>query len=280
MLRIIPRLDIKGPDLVKGIHLEGLRVLGNPEIFAEYYYRHGADELIYQDVVASLFERNSLDDLITKTSKRIFIPLTVGGGIRNLQDIERVLKAGADKVSINTAALRDPEFIIRASQKYGASTIVVAIESIKGDDGRYYAFMDNGREPSGSEVVEWALQAQSMGAGEILLTSVDRDGTGAGFDVDLASSLAGQLHIPLVVHGGPGQLADYQTLLDSAPIDGIAVASMLHYELLNDRQFDRSEAVEGNNSFVSANRLFSQFDTCGLQSLKHYLRDNQVEVRL
>jgi imidazole glycerol-phosphate synthase subunit HisF len=172
-LRVIARLDIKGPNLVKGIHLEGLRVLGKPEDFARYYYEHGADELFYQDVVASLYERNSLQEIISATAKRSFIPLTVGGGIRTTRDIRDVLRAGADKVAINTAAVRNPEFIREAARKFGSSTIVVAIEAIKQPDGKYQAFVDNGREHTGLEVYEWAQKIEELGAGEIVITSVD-----------------------------------------------------------------------------------------------------------
>ena len=184
-LRIIPRLDIKGPNLVKGMHLEGLRVLGKPEQFANYYYEQGADELIYQDVVASLYERNSLHEIISKTAKQIFIPLTVGGGLRTIQDISRVLRAGADKISINTAAHKDPDFITKASKKFGKSTIMVAIEAIRQNDGEYHAFTDNGRNRTGREVVYWARRVEQLGAGEILLTSVDKEGTGEGLELDL-----------------------------------------------------------------------------------------------
>ncbi|MBX9853403.1 MAG: imidazole glycerol phosphate synthase cyclase subunit, partial [Cytophagaceae bacterium] len=167
-VRIIPRLDIKGPNLVKGIHLEGLRVLGNPEYFAKYYYECGADELFYQDIVASLYGRNNLSNIIARTAKEIFIPLTVGGGIRTIEDITTVLRAGADKVSINTAAIKRPELIQEAAEKFGSSTIVVAIEAIKGTDGKYYAYTDNGREYTGIEVAEWARKVEKLGAGEIL----------------------------------------------------------------------------------------------------------------
>jgi cyclase len=155
-LRIIPRLDIKGPNLVKGVQLEGLRVLGKPENFAKYYYEHGADELFYQDVVASLYGRNSLNEIISKTAKEIFIPLTVGGGIRSLEDISTILRAGADKVSINTAAHNDPNLIKEASLKFGKSTIVVAIEAVKEPNGTYMALTDNGRNVTGKEVGSWA----------------------------------------------------------------------------------------------------------------------------
>ena len=145
-LRIIPRLDIKGPNLVKGIHLEGLRVLGEPHAFAKYYYENGADELFFQDVVVSLYGRNSMAEIIQQTANEIFIPLTVGGGIRTIGDINNVLRCGADKVAINTAVVGNKEFVRQASEKFGSSTIVVAIEAIKETDGRYLAYTDNGRE--------------------------------------------------------------------------------------------------------------------------------------
>ncbi len=177
--RIIPRLDIKGSHLVKGIHLEGLRVLGNPEVFAKFYYEQGADELIYMDVVASLYGRNSLSEIITRTAKQIFIPLTVGGGIRTIDDINNVLRAGADKVCINTAAINNPDFIKQASRKFGSSTIVVAIEAIQQSEGNYLCYTDNGREHTGIDAVIWAERIQELGAGELIITSVDAEGTGA-----------------------------------------------------------------------------------------------------
>ena len=174
--RIIPRLDIKGPNLVKGVHLEGLRVLGKPEDFAKYYYEQGADELFYQDVVASLYGRNSLHELISKTAKVIFIPLTVGGGIRTIDDIKNALRSGADKVSINTSAIENPDLIKNASKVFGKSTIVVAIEAIKQPDGHYLAFTDNGRNYTGREVTKWAKNTEELGAGEIVLTPLTRKG--------------------------------------------------------------------------------------------------------
>jgi len=164
-IRIIPRLDIKGPNLVKGIHLEGLRVLGKPEDFAKLYYEQGADELIYQDTVASLYQRNSLTDIITRTAKNIFIPITVGGGLRTLDDINTVLRAGADKVSINTAAINNPDFITEASRVFGSSTIVIAIEAIKQPDNSYLAYTDNGREYTGVDAIAWAKEVEERGAG-------------------------------------------------------------------------------------------------------------------
>ena len=190
-IRIIPRLDIKGPNLVKGIHLEGLRVLGKPETFAKFYYEQGADELFFQDTVASLYGRNSLHDIITKTAREIFIPLTVGGGLRTIDDIKNVLRAGADKVSINTAAVNNPNFIEEAALRFGSSTIVVSIEAIKDSNGSYYVYTDNGREHTGLEVVEWARKVEKLGAGELVITSVDNEGTGSGFDIELTKQELG-----------------------------------------------------------------------------------------
>jgi len=203
-VRIIPRLDIKGPNLVKGIHLEGLRVLGKPERFARYYYEQGADELLYMDVVASLYQRNSLLEIVSRTSREVFIPLTVGGGLRTLDDVRAVLRAGADKVSLNTAVIREPELIRQASRCFGSSTIVVSIEAIKKGDGSYEAYTDNGRERTSIDAFKWALQAAELGAGEIIVTSVDREGTGKGFDLELTRRIAESVPIPVIACGGAG----------------------------------------------------------------------------
>jgi cyclase len=204
-LRIIPRLDIKGPNLVKGIHLEGLRVLGQPHDFARYYYENGADELFFQDVVASLYGRNSMSEIIQKTANEIFIPLTVGGGIRNIEDINNVLRCGADKVALNTAVIGNKDFVRQASEKFGSSTIVVAIEIIQETDGRYLAYTDNGREYTGIDAVEWSEEVVELGAGELVITSVDREGTGEGPDLSLLEKIAERVGVPVIAHGGVGK---------------------------------------------------------------------------
>ena len=213
-IRIIPRLDIKGPNLVKGIHLEGLRVLGKPSDFAKYYYESGADELLLMDVVASLYERNSLHDIITETAKNNFIPITVGGGIRNVNDIKKILRAGADKVCLNTAAIKNPEFIKQASREFGSSTIVVAIEAIK-SNGKYLAYTDNGREYTGLDVFDWAQKIAELGAGELVITSVDKEGTGNDFDTELISKINKLVPIPVIAHGGAGKKEDVVNLIKS-----------------------------------------------------------------
>jgi cyclase len=278
-IRIIPRLDIKGPNLVKGIHLEGLRVLGKPEEFARFYYENGADELIYMDVVASLYNRNSLQEMISRTAKDIFIPLTVGGGLRSVDDIRSVLRSGADKVSLNTAAIRNPDFIHNASRIFGSSTIVVAIEAIKQNDGRYLAYIDNGREYTGVEVVSWARKVEQLGAGEILLTSVDRDGTGSGYDIDLVAKVARSVSIPVIASGGAGKPEDIRKVIIEGSADAVAVASLLHYGMLGMIRHDFDSFAEGNIEFIKTGRNFSKFQPVSLQGIKKYLIKEGVMCR-
>lgn len=234
-IRIIPRLDIKGTNVVKGVHLEGLRIMGKPEDLARHYYSAGADELIYIDVVASLYGRNSLYDIITRTAKEIFIPLTVGGGLRNIEDMRKALISGADKVCINTAAVKNPDIISEGARKFGSSAIVVAIEAIRQPDGRCMAFTDNGREYTGLEVVEWARKAQKLGAGEILLTSVDRDGTGRGYDIELTRLISESVSIPVIASGGAGKPEDVYNVITEGNADAVSLASMLHYDFIEKR---------------------------------------------
>ena len=228
-VRIIPRLDIKGPNLVKGVGLEGLRVLGKPERFARHYYESGADELVYLDVVASLYGRNSLLDIISRTSREIFIPLTVGGGLRSLDDIRQVLRAGADKASLNTAAIRSPELVREAAGRFGSSTIVVSIEAKAQPGGRYEAYTDNGRERTGVDAVAWAKRAESLGAGEILLTSVDREGTKKGYDLELIRAVSDSVNIPVIASGGAGAPEHFKDAVEKGRADAVAAAHVLHY---------------------------------------------------
>ena len=280
-IRIIPRLDIKGPNLVKGIHLEGLRVLGKPEDFARLYYEQGADELIYQDTVASLYQRNNLTEIIARTAENIFIPLTVGGGLRDLKDINKVLRAGADKVAINTAAINNPDFINQASRTFGSSTIVVAIEATGQSDGNYLAYTDNGREYTGVEVLAWAREAEERGAGEILLTSIDREGTGNGYDLDLTRMVSAEVTIPVIAHGGASNIIHIAETIQSAGADAVAIASMLHYAALNGNdsllgKFDD----EGNIEFLKKNSSFKVFGNENLTEIKSRLIDERISLRV
>ena len=278
-IRIIPRLDIKGPNLVKGIHLEGLRVLGRPEDFARYYYENGADELIYQDVVASLYERNSLHEIISKTAKDILIPLTVGGGLRTLEDIRLVLRAGADKVSLNTATIKNPKFIKEAANKFGSSTIVIAIEAIKQSDGRYLAYIDNGREETGVEVIQWAQQIEELGAGEIMITSVDREGTAEGFDIDLIKSISNVVNIPVIAHGGASTMNNIIDAIQIGNASALAIASIFHYASMNKLVHTNSEILEGNNSFKNSGKNFSIIEPCDILDVKKLLKDYNIPCR-
>ena len=276
--RIIPRLDIKGPNLVKGIHLEGLRVLGDPAEFAKYYYENGADELIYQDVVASLYERNSLHDIISKTAKQVFIPITVGGGLRTLEDIKNVLRAGADKVSLNTAAIKNPKLIREASLKFGSSTIVIAIEAIKQTNGSYLAYVDNGREETGMEVKEWAQRVEELGAGEINITSVDREGTGLGFDCDLIKLISDAVSIPVIAHGGPGKLEQTADAIIKGKAHAVSLASILHYDFILNKEFEK-KSEEGNTEFLKSGKTYSKISPCSIAQVKEFYKSLGIEVR-
>jgi len=279
-IRIIPRLDIKGPNLVKGIHLEGLRVLGPPEYYAQKYYETGADELVYQDTVASLYGRNSLTDIITKTAKNIFIPLTVGGGIRSVEDIKNVLRAGADKVSINTAAINNPKLINKASKMFGSSTIVIAIEAIKSEKGDFLAYTDNGREYTGVNVLDWAIEAQDRGAGEIFLTSIDKEGTGQGFDEELFSLVSKKIEIPIIAHGGAGSLQHILSVIKNVNVDGISCASMLHYSLVKNIDISSIGQTEGNIEFLNNIKNLDNNKNYTLNEIKSYLAKEGINVRI
>ncbi len=277
--RIIAKLDIKGPNLVKGIHLEGLRVLGKPETFARYYYEQGADELMYMDVVASLYNRNSIHELISRTAKEVFIPLTVGGGLRSIDDIRSVLRAGADKVSLNTAAIKDPQLIRQAARYFGSSTIVATIEAIKQPNGQYFAFIDNGREETGIEVAEWAQRVTELGAGEIVLTSVDREGTGEGFDIELTKKISDLVGIPVIACGGAGKPVHVRDVLQNGHADAVAIASMFHYDFVHRQNDQGHHESEGNNEFLKNKRRSGKIDATGLSELKAYLKSEKIPCR-
>lgn len=279
--RVIPRLDIKGPNLVKGIHLEGFRVLGKPEDFAKLYYEQGADELIYQDTVASLYQRNSLSEIISRTIEDVFIPITVGGGIRSLSDINKVLRAGADKVCINTSAIKNPNFIKEASREFGSSTIVIAIEVCLQKDGKYLAYTDNGREYTGVDALEWAKQAEELGAGEILLTSIDKEGTGEGYDIKLYSDCRKSLSIPIIAHGGASNVEHIDEIFKRTNIDAVSIASILHYSAIKEllERSDGNFLEEGNIDFLKRKTSFKNFGNENISSIKHFLKENNLNVR-
>jgi len=229
-IRIIARLDIKAPNLVKGVHLEGLRVIGNPSEYSHRYYHDGADEIIYQDIVASLYGRNNILDLIQSTASDIFMPMTVGGGIRSVDDARAALRSGGDKICINTAATKSPELIRDLAQAFGSQCVVVSIESIRGTDGKYRVFTDNGREGTGLDVFDWAEHVEKMGAGEIIITSVDQEGTFKGFDIELIRNITNRITIPVIAHGGAGSPKDVVAAVRDGLADAVAIAGILHYE--------------------------------------------------
>ena len=229
LIRIIPRLDVKGSNLIKGIQLEGLRVIGDPNTFAKKYYEEGADELLYIDIVASLYERNSLKKLISKASKDIFIPITVGGGIRSVKDAEEILKSGADKIAINTAAVKQPKLISELATKFGSSTIVISIQAKQVSENKWEALTESGRERTGINVVDWAKQSTELGAGEILLTSVDREGTRKGFDINLTKSVTNVVDVPVIASGGMGKEEDLVEVASTGKANAISMADILHY---------------------------------------------------
>lgn len=279
-IRIIPKLDIKGPNLVKGIHLEGLRVLGKPEDFAKYYYENGADELLYMDTVASLYERNSLHDIIQKTANEIFIPLTVGGGIRTIDDIRKVLRSGADKVFLNTAAIKNPGLIKESSGIFGSSTIAISIEAIKQEDGKYLAYTNNGREYTGIEVLDWAKKVEGLGAGEIVLTSIDKEGTGQGFDVELTKMVSENVSIPVVACGGAGSEDNVYQVIVEGGADAVIIASILHYDYIQTHSLSDEFSKEGNIEFLKKGVQFSKIKPTSIRNVKKYLKEKGVQVRI
>lgn len=228
-LRLIARLDVKGPNLVKGVQLEGLRKIGDPNAFAKMYYEQGIDEIIYMDIVASLYERNNLLDIVRRSTQDVFIPITVGGGIRSADDAREALRAGADKLAINTAAIKRPELIKEISRKYGSQCMVLSIEAKKVREGLWEAYYDNGREKTGINAIEWAIKGWELGAGEILLTSVDKEGTAKGFDVELVKAVSSQVPIPVIASGGMGNMEHFKEVVVEGMADAVAMAHVLHY---------------------------------------------------
>jgi len=228
--RLIARLDIKGPNLIKGVHLEGLRVIGSPNEYAHRYYLQGADELIYMDCVASLYGRNHLGDIVRAAACDIFVPMTVGGGIRSIDDATQILRAGADKVAVNTAAVANPNLITEISRHFGSQCMVLSVEAKQVGPGRWEVFTDNGREYTGLDVVEWIKKGVSMGAGEVLLTSIDREGTRKGFDIPLVRAVTEAVSVPVIASGGMGEPSDVVGVVQEGGADAVAMADILHYK--------------------------------------------------
>ena len=231
-MRIIPRIEIKNNFVIKGINFEGLRKIGDPNILGKKYYLDGADELLFMDVVASLYGRNNIFEIIKKITKNIFIPITIGGGIRSVEDIQQALNSGADKVAINSVAVKDPKFIKQAVSFFGSSTIVVSIETRKNRENIWEVYTHNGRDETGINLKDWLKKIQQFKCGEILVTSIDNEGTKKGFDIDLLSFLEKEkIQTPLIFCGGCGSIEHIKKIKKILKKDAIAISSILHYNL-------------------------------------------------
>ena len=232
-IRLIPRLDVKKDWLIKGAQMEGWRKIGNPVDAAISYSKQGADEIIFLDVVASLYQRNNLINIVKKVASSVFIPLTVGGGIRTLEDARLLLANGADKVTLNTAAFQTPSLISEISDVFGSQATVVSIEVVKNQFGEWEAMTDNGRNKTGKEAIKWAKQVEALGAGEILLTSIDNDGIGKGYNLDLIKKISSEVNIPVIASGGLSNPYHLRELILSTEASAAASAKALHLKETN-----------------------------------------------
>jgi cyclase len=273
-VRIIPRLDIKGPNLIKGIQFDGHRVLGTAEEFAETYYREGADELFYQDAVASLYRRNGLTDVVKRMAEKVFIPITVAGGVRSVDDVRMLIRSGADKVAINTAALENPALIHDAAKMFGSQCIVSSIEAFHAN-GRHHCWMDYGREPTPIEAVEWAARVVDLGAGEIFLTSINKDGMGSGYDLELIHQVSSRVSVPIVACGGAGDTDHLVRAVLDAGADAVSAASLFHYHYATPKPGRRTM-----QSAAGRLRAGESLDTGNIDFLNHgYGGERAIMVR-
>jgi cyclase len=246
VIRVIPCLDVDRGRVVKGVNFVGLRDAGDPVELAGRYDREGADELVFLDITASHEERRTIVDLAARTAEQVFIPFTIGGGIRTEEDIREVLAAGADKVSINSAAVRDPDLITRASERFGAQCIVVAIDAKRREGGEgWEVYLNGGRTPTGLEAVAWAREAVERGAGEILLTSMDRDGTQVGFDTELLAAVSGAVNVPVIASGGAGSPEDFAVAVKDGRADAVLAASIFHDGIYSIEEVKRAMERDG-----------------------------------
>lgn len=229
--RLIARLDIKNENVIKSIKLEGLKIVGDPKQLAEKYYKMGVDEIIFIDTVATLYGRNNLFDIIHEITKNVFIPITVGGGIRNLKDAEKLFESGADKIAINSQGIKDPNFINVLARKYGSQSIVSSIEAKK-INNEWIVFTTNGRDMTEVKALDWAKECEEQGAGELLITSIDKEGTGTGTDIELNTNISKKVNIPVIVSGGVGSYDHISELKSKINLDAVALSKALHYNLI------------------------------------------------
>lgn len=230
--RIIPCLDVRDGKVVKGINFVGIREVGDPVECAEEYNRQGADEIVFLDITATHEHRKTMADVVRRTAEKVFVPLTVGGGISTIEDFATMLRAGADKVSVNSAALKNPELISQAADKFGSQCVVVAIDARKMEDGSWHAYVAGGRKDTGIDAVWWAKRACELGAGEILLTSMDADGTKEGFDLPLLNAVCAVVNVPVIASGGCGTLDHFSEVFEKTDADAALAASLFHYREL------------------------------------------------
>ena len=232
-VRIIARIDVKGPNVIKGVHLEGLKVVGDPNEISQRYYAEGIDELLYMDTVASLYGCNSLLDVVRHTSQGVFVPIIVGGGIRSVDDARDALRSGAEKVAVNTAAIHEPELLSAIAQRFGSQCITLSIEAKQRSQNKWEAYTENGRERTGLDVIEWAKKGVSLGAGEILLTSVDQEGTRKGFDTDLVRTVSSAVNVPVIASGGFGNTDDFIKVVKEGGANAVAIADVFHFKRIS-----------------------------------------------
>ncbi len=245
--RIIPCLDVRDGRVVKGVNFEGLRDVSSPVALAEYYTENGADELVFYDITASAEARGIFTDILRETASKVFIPLTVGGGISSLEDFDRVLKAGADKVSVNSGAIRDPELIGRAAKRYGSQCVVLSVD-VKRVDGEFRVFARGGRDDTGLEALGWIERGVAAGAGEVVVNSIDTDGVKGGFDLEMLEAVCGRVNVPVVASGGAGCAADFVTLFERVPrVSAGLAASIFHFGEVAIPDLKRELAANGIN---------------------------------
>ena len=272
--RIIPRIDIKNQNLVKGISLEGLRVLGSPDYFINKYYNDYADEFLLVDVVASLYSRQTIDEVIKKCAENIFVPINTAGGIRCIEDIDRMLSLGSDKVSINSEAIRRPIFINEAAKKFGSSTVSIMIETNK-VDGIDYVFYENGREKSNKKLFDWVKEVQDLGAGELLITDIKNEGRQKGFNINLFEKIRNICSVPLLASGGAGDIDDIYEIFSKCDVDGVCLASILHYSNILDNNFLKENI--GSHDFI---KNFEVSKNYTIKEIKMKLTEKKIAVRL
>lgn len=233
--RIIPCLDVHAGRVVKGVNFVNLQDAGDPVEIAKAYNRAGADELVFLDITASSDQRGIMREVVAKTAEQVFIPLTVGGGIRTVEDFRAILSCGADKISVNSPAVKNPSLISEAAEKFGSQCVVVAIDAKRHGD-HYEVYVNGGRVNTGRDALEWAAEAEKLGAGEILLTSMDADGTKAGYDIELTRMITDCVNIPVIASGGAGRLEDFRDVIREADASAVLAASLFHYKELEIRQ--------------------------------------------